>query len=436
VRYPGSQANEGEPVDLAPNKPASRDTSRRLPADTLLSQPYWLREEGTVGMYRVDDQSLIGRPENPPVYPIQQVFEVGGQTLTLDDEPLQITGDPVKGEIRRSVKVIPPVSLNFVRDLELLAPGSARSVTVEVTAARPGANGALKLEAPEGWQVTPAEQPFSLKDTGESARFNFTVTAPSQTGSARILATAEIGGAKYHYHRIEIAHDHIPAQLLLPPARLKALSIDLAIAGRRVGYLPGAGDTVAESIERMGFAVTPLTGADLNADKLKGLDAVVIGIRAFNTRTDLAPHLSALFAYVEGGGNVIVQYNTPNGLLTPRLAPYDLKLSRDRVTDENAPMTLLVPDHPAFTTPNRITPADFQGWVQERGLNFPNEWDEHFTPLLACNDPGESPLKGGLLVARHGRGYFIYTGLSWFRQLPEGVPGAYRLFANLISLGK
>jgi hypothetical protein len=162
----------------------------------------------------------------------------------------------------------------------------------------------------------------------------------------------------------------------------------------------------------------------------------VIGIRAFNTRADLSQNLSGLFAYVEGGGNVIVQYNTSDGLQNTRLAPYELKLSHDRVTDETAPVTLLVPDHPAFTAPNRIVPSDFDGWVQERGLYFASEWDDHFTPLLACNDPGEPPKTGSLLVAHYGRGYFVYTGLSWFRELPEGVPGAYRLFANLISLGK
>ena len=163
---------------------------------------------------------------------------------------------------------------------------------------------------------------------------------------------------------------------------------------------------------------------------------MVIGIRAFNTRTDLGPQMTNLFAYVEAGGNVIVQYNRPNGLQTDKLAPYSLRLSGDRVTDENAPMTFLAPDHPALNTPNKITSADFEGWVQERGMYFPNQWDEHFTPILACNDPGEAPLKGGLLVAQYGKGYFVYTGLAFFRQLPAGVPGAYRLFANLVSLGK
>jgi hypothetical protein len=186
----------------------------------------------------------------------------------------------------------------------------------------------------------------------------------------------------------------------------------------------------------MGYHVTPLTGADLTADRLHGLDAVVIGVRAFNVRTDLADRMPALFAYVEGGGNVIEQYNRPEGLKTDKLAPYDLTLSALRVTDEHAPVTLLAPDHPALNTPNKITPADFDGWVQERGIYYPSQWDEHFTPILAAGDPGEEPLKGGLLVARYGKGYFVYTGLVWFRQLPAGVPGAYRLFANLVSLGK
>jgi hypothetical protein len=163
---------------------------------------------------------------------------------------------------------------------------------------------------------------------------------------------------------------------------------------------------------------------------------VVIGIRAFNTRTDLAERLPALFAYVEAGGNVIAQYNTLDGLGANWLAPFRLRISRDRVTDENAPVTFLAPDHPSLTTPNHITKADFDGWVQERGLYFPDQWDERFTAILASGDPGETPLRGGLLVARHGKGYFVYTGLAWFRQLPEGVPGAYRLFANLLSLGK
>jgi hypothetical protein len=192
---------------------------------------------------------------------------------------------------------------------------------------------------------------------------------------------------------------------------------------------------------QMGYTVTPIAGDDLTPDKLSKYDAIVIGIRAFNTRTDLTPdHLHALFDYVQNGGTVVDQYNTPNGLKTQQLAPFMLRLSgnlpANRVTNENAPVTLLVPDHPAFTTPNTITDGDFAGWVQERGLNFPSEWGPEFIPLLACSDKNEAPLKSGLLVAHAGKGYYVYTGLSLFRQLPAGVPGAYRLMANLVSLGK
>jgi hypothetical protein len=184
-----------------------------------------------------------------------------------------------------------------------------------------------------------------------------------------------------------------------------------------------------------------LTDADLTASGLQGLDAVVLGVRALNVRTDLPPHLPALWAYVQNGGTVVEQYNTPRGLVTPQIAPYPIALSDNlpnhRVTDEKSPVTLLAPDHPALNTPNKIGPADFDGWVQERGLNFPDTWDqEHFTALLACSDKGEAPLTSGLLVAHYGQGYFVYTGLSFFRELPAGVPGAYRLFANLVSLGR
>ena len=226
-------------------------------------------------------------------------------------------------------------------------------------------------------------------------------------------------------------------QLLQPPARIKVVSLALVIRGKKVGYVPGAGDSVADAIREMGYDVTPLGGDDLTTNRLKDFDAVVIGVRAFNVRTDLVARLPALFAYAEAGGNVIEQYNRPGrDLKTDQLAPYRLRLSNERVTDETAPVTFLAPNHPVLNTPNKITSADFDGWIQERGIYYPNEWDERFTPILACGDPGETPLKGGLLAAPYGKGHFVYTGLVFFRELPDGVPGAYRLFANLVSLGK
>jgi LmbE family N-acetylglucosaminyl deacetylase len=440
VRYAGLGREVKTGEDLGVGVSAVSVTNRTLPKDAPLSEPYWLREDGTPGMFRVDDPSLIGLPESPPPIPVESTFSVGGQTLVVSGEASFVASDPVKGEVRLRPDVIPPVSVSFGSAVQLFAPGSERSIAVDIVSARPDAAGVLRLEAPAGWRVVPDGQDFHLRAVGARARLTFSVAAPAAPQSATITARADIGRSHYGNERISITYPHIPPQLLQPPARLRAVSLDLGIRGRAVGYLPGAGDSTAASLEQMGYVVTPLAGADLTADKLKGLDAVVIGVRAFGTRTDLVPQLPALFAYVDAGGTVVEQYNTPSSPQA-QLAPYELKLSRDlphfRVTDENSAVTLLVPDHPVFVSPNRIGPADFSGWVQERGLDFASEWDAgHFTALIACSDAGEAPLKGGLLVARYGRGYFVYTGLSFFRQLPAGVPGAYRLFANLVSLGK
>jgi LmbE family N-acetylglucosaminyl deacetylase len=432
VSYPLTGRSVDQPIDLTAGRPATRDVEQTLPADSPLGQPYWLREEHSVGLFKVNP-ALIGQPENLPAFPVEHRFQVGGQTVEIADVPVQAAE---QGQPARRLDVIAPVALRPLSEVRLFAPGTERQVDVEITAARDGAAGTLALRATDGWTVTPESQPFRLATAGDRARLSFAVKAPSGPATATITAEARVGDRTWNTGRVVIRHEHIPVQLLQPPARLKVLTLDLAIKGRRVGYIPGAGDSVAEGLEEMGYEVTRLAGADLTPEKLAGLDAVVIGVRAYNVRDDLAAHLPALFAYVEGGGTVVAQYNRPNGLKTNRLAPYDLRLSDARVTDENAPVTFLAPDHPALTTPNRIVASDMEGWVQERGIYFPTQWDAHFTPILASGDPGEAPLKGGLLVAKHGRGHFVYTGLVFFRQLPAGVPGAYRLFANLVSLGK
>jgi hypothetical protein len=415
----------------------NHSVAQTLPENTPLSQPYWLREDSTTGMFRVADAKLIGQPENPATFPVEYIFRIGDQTLVVPNEPVKVGTESGTFEARRTLKVVAPVSLRCENEVALFTPDSSREVNVEVVAVRAGVKGELSLDAPAGWKITPAKQPFNLASAGQREKFSFKVSAPKQAAAAQITARAKIGDATYDNQRIEISYPHIPAQLLQPPARIKAVTLDLAIRGKRVGYVPGAGDSVADALKQMGYEVTTLTGADLTTNRLKDFDAVVIGIRAFNVRNDLVSHLPELFAFVESGGNVIEQYNRPgNDLKTDKVAPYSLRLSGERVTDENAPMKFLAPDHPALNVPNKITSADFDGWVQERGVYFPNQWDEHFTPILACADAGEEPKSGALLIAQYGKGYFVYTGLDFFRELPAGVPGAYRLFANLVSLGK
>ena len=198
----------------------------------------------------------------------------------------------------------------------------------------------------------------------------------------------------------------------------------------------GAGDEVPASLSQIGYNVILLNNNDLTADNLKKYDAVVIGVRAYNTNEYLKFGQASLLDYVKNGGTVVVQYNVSSRLVTDKLGPYPLKLSAGRVSVEDAPITLLKPDHPVLNTPNKITAKDFEGWVQERGLYFPSQWDPQYEPILSAHDAGEPALAGGLLVAKYGKGYYVYTGYSWFRQLPAGVPGAYRLFTNLISIGK
>jgi LmbE family N-acetylglucosaminyl deacetylase len=441
VRYPASKDAEKIDRTLAPGQAFTREATITLPARTAISQPYWLREEASAGLFRVDESKLIGQPENPPAFPVEFVFSVGGQTLVVATEPVQIVANAPVAQQRRKLAVIPPVSLGFPYEVELFTPGSAKTTVVDVTAARADSSGVVRLNGPAGWKISPATQPFKLAKVGDKTRVTFTVTAPAQAASGTVAASAEIGGATYGTGRVVFNYPHLPVQLLQPPARLKVAAFDFAIRGKNVGYLPGAGDSTAENLEQLGYTVKTLTGADLTPEKLSGLDAVVLGVRAFNERRDLADNLPGLFAWVEAGGTVIAQYNRPSNNLRGPLAPYALSIAGAapglRVTDETAPVTFIAPEHAALNVPNKITAADFNGWVQERGAYFPSTWDtERFTPLLAMSDPGEKQPDSSVLIAPHGKGYYVYTGVAFFRQLPAGVPGAYRLFANLVSLGK
>jgi hypothetical protein len=264
----------------------------------------------------------------------------------------------------------------------------------------------------------------------------FSIKPPNQNNEGTLRAIASIDGRDYSLERVRISYPHIGVQTLMPPAQAKLVRADIRKEGEHIGYIPGAGDDVPESLRQIGYSVKMLSESEITAKNLAQFSAVVLGIRAYNTQDRISTWLPELFDYVKNGGLAIAQYNTTADLKTNHLGPYPLEISRDRVTDENAQVRVLAPDNPLMNAPNKITPKDFEGWVQERGLYFPNKWDAAWIPILSCNDPKEKPLDGGLLVTKSGKGVFIYTSYSWFRQLPAGVPGAYRLFANMLSLGK
>jgi len=436
IRFPLSGDSMKIDAALPSNELVTRDLSCKIPENTPYSQPYWLRKSGTLGAFAVDDQTLVGLPENPPDLPVEIVLQINGQELRYIVDTKYRMVDPVAGELRRPLVIEPPVFAKVVNSVLVFATNQPKSVGVHVTAATGPVKGELKLAVPQRWGVYPASIPIDLKAADAETVATFTVKPPEQNSEGTLRAVVSIDGRDYSLGRVRISYPHIGVHTLMPPAEARLVRADIREKGERIGYIPGAGDDVPESLQQIGYSVKILSESDITAENLKQFSAVVLGVRAYNTQERIANWLPELFAYVKAGGVAVAQYNTLAELKTDQLGPYPLEISRDRVTDENAEVRILAPDHPLMTTPNKITSKDFEGWVQERGLYFPKKWDPAWTAILSSNDSKEKPLDGGLLVAKSGKGFFIYTSYSWFRQLPAGVPGAYRLVANMLSLGK
>ena len=436
VRFPNTGESNKIDATLPSNELVTKDLSCRIPDDAPYSQPYWLRKPRTLGTFTVDDQKLIGLPENPPALPVEIVLQVNGQELRYIVDTQYRTADAVAGELPRPLVITPPAFVNVLDSVIVFPTNQPKPVSVRVTAATGPVKGELKLATPQGWEVSPASIPVDLKAANSEMVATFSVKPPNQNSEGTLRAIVSIDGRDYSLERVRISYPHIGVQTLMPPAEVKLVRADIHKKGEHIGYIPGAGDDVPESLRQIGYSVKILSEPEITAKNLTQFSAVVLGIRAYNTQDRISNWLPELFAYVKNGGLAIAQYNTLADLKTNQLGPYPLEISRDRVTDENAQVRVLAPNHPLMKVPNKITPKDFDGWVQERGLYFPNKWDPAWTPILSCNDPKEKPLDGGLLVVKSGKGFFIYTSYSWFRQLPAGVPGAYRLFANMLSLEK
>ena len=436
VQFPNTGDSMKIDAALPVNELLTKDLSCKIPDNTPYSQPYWLRKHGTLGAFAVDDQKLIGLPENPPAVPIAIVLQVNGQDLRYLLDTKYRTVDPVAGEVRRRVVIAPPAYVNLADTVFVFPTNEPKPVTAHITAATGPVKGELKLAVPQTWEVSPASVPIDLKAADAETVATFTVKPPNQNSEGTLRAIVSIDGRDYSLERVRISYPHIGVQTLMPPAEARLVRADVRKKGDRIGYIPGAGDDVPESLRQIGYSVKILSEPEITAENLAQFSAVVLGIRAYNTQEAISNWFPEVFDYVKNGGVVIAQYNTLADLKTNQFGPYLLEISRDRVTDENAEVRILAPNHPLMTSPNKITSKDFEGWVQERGLYFSNKWDPAWTPVLSCNDPKEKPLDGGLLVAKSGKGFFIYTSYSWFRQLPAGVPGAYRLFANMLSLGK
>ncbi len=421
---------------LVENKKFATTINLVLPKNMEYATPYWLKEEATLGMYRVSDQLLRGHPENAPAITSEVGMEMGGEVVTFSVPVVFKKNDPVKGEVYEPISISPPVMANISGKVLVFGDETAKTVEVRVIAAKNNVEGALGLTIPKGWSVSPETQSFSLSQKGEEKIYSFQVTPPAKKSEGLLTVKLDYEGRVYNKGVTTISYDHIPKQKIYPVSEVRLIKLDLNKKGSLIGYIEGAGDAIPENLAQIGYRVDRLEKDRVTAENLSQYDAIILGVRAFNTVDWLAYKNEELFKYAEKGGTVIVQYNTSHRLVTKKIAPYDIQLSRDRVAVEEAPVEIIAQEHEVIKGPNKITLADFDDWAQERGLYFPNKWSGAFTPILSSHDPGETPKEGGLLIAKHGAGYYVYSGYSWFRNLPAGVPGAYRLFVNLISLGK
>lgn len=409
------------------------------------SQPYWLREQMKEGMYTVSDPALIGQPDITPAFTADFLLELEGIQLKYA-QPVQYKHtDPVRGELLQPLFVVPAVTVFSNPDLLLFPKGKEqkKTISVQLNANRKlDASATAMVRSSTGSLALPAT-PIQLQKNGSKTfLFNVDPSTPGGKESEGLQSFVQLkeGASQQEafLSMTSINYEHIPTIRYFYNDHVNTLRIDLKTVGKRIGYITGAGDKVPQALEEMGYEVVLMGEKELLRNNLQQYDAIITGIRAYNTNEWLQPAHDKLMQYVKNGGNLIVQYNTSSqvGPLRARIGPYDFDITRNRVTNEAAPVTLLAPQHPVLNYPNKITGEDFKGWVQERSIYHASTTDTSFQKVLGMSDPGESSDNGSLLVAKAGQGYFTYTGLVFFRQLPAGVPGAYRLLANLIALNQ
>ena len=398
-----------------------------------ITQPYWLGKKHPIGHYEIDSLSHLGYPELPA--PVAGVFRIffGSQFIDVTRPLTYKYTDPVKGEIYQPLVVAPPVTATMTEKSFVFTNNTPKKIAVQLKGFKADVKGELVPHVPSGWTVSPAKVDFGLTRKGEEQNVEFTVTPGGEISGGDLSLDVNVAGKTYHQGLKVVGYDHIPQQTLFPFAEARLARADLKFAGRKIGYIAGAGDLIPESLTQIGYQVTRLTEKQVINEDLSGYDAIITGVRMYNINEQAGLMQPKLMSYVKDGGTLLVQYNVNGPLKITELGPYPFKLTRDRVTEEDAKVTFLAPDNPVLNFPNKITVRDFDGWIQELGLYFAGDIDAHYTAVLGMHDTDENSSNGSLLVADYGKGRYVYTSLAFFRELPAGVPGAYRLFVNLIS---
>lgn len=431
-----SQTDTLPHLQLNDNELYSFKHKEKLSASLPYSNPYWLNEAHTPGMYTVNQQLLIGLPENESATNVVFDMDVQNLNLKVTRKLVYKNTDPVKGEVYRPFEVLPPATVNITEKVFVFSDDKPKTIQLTLKANESNINGQLDLKAPTGWNISIKTPEFKLVNKGDEAILEATVSPGTNSSNGEITAQLLISGKQFNKSIQRIEYDHIPYQFILSDAKAKLVQIDLKKTGSNIGYIPGAGDDLPACLKQIGYTVTILTDELIAKEDLSKYNAIVTGIRAYNTNERLPIYYPKLMEYVNKGGNLVVQYNT-NGRgepITTKIGPYPFTISRDRVTDEQAEITITNPKHVAITSPNTITSKDFEGWIQERGIYFATDWDKNYESIFSMHDRNEKASEGSLIISKYGKGNFVYSGLVFFRELPAGIPGAYRLFANLLSL--
>ena len=435
------QVRKIDALPMVYNELSHRELTWTAPADAAYSQPFWLRNPPVGNTYDIRDQELVGVPDSPPELVVAMSFDFGDASVMLKRPVRYRYVDPTEGELTRAVVLVPEFAVNLAEPVDVFPSEAAKRIEVTVKANTAEMNGEVRLDLPPKWRAEPASHPFRLAQSGDEQTVAFSVTPPRDDSQARLRAVAHVDGKEISWGETVIAFPHIPTQTLFPQADATLERVDVKLTAHKIGYVMGAGDEMPDMLRQLGCEVTLLSGRDLAEGDLAGFDAIVTGVRAYNVRADLRANQRRLLDYVQRGGTMIVQYNVAEGGPfggrhtgeLDHIGPYPLKIDRPRVSVEEAPVKFTNPDSPLLVWPNHITERDFEGWIQERGLYFASEWDKHYQPIVETHDPGEKPQEGATLYTRYGKGVYIFTAFSWFRELPAGVPGAYRIFANLLS---
>jgi hypothetical protein len=420
---------------LQTNELFTFDRKNLIPTTQEVSQPYWLTKKKSNNNFQSTSPDLT-QADHGAVLNANFDLLINDRTIQLTTPVLYRWRDRVKGELYRDVEIRPKVVINPYDKIFLFANADQKEIKIDLKSFRDNTKGTLDLSTNNGWIVTPSKIDFEIEKKYGIEEVEIKVQPGNRSTESVLLLTAKVNNKNYNQSLTELDYDHIPNQSVLFPAEIKLVKVNTDKVVSKIGYIEGAGDDIVEVLQILGYEVDILDEERINQNNLSVYDAIITGVRAYNTNEYLKFSNAKLLDYVKNGGRLVVQYNVAFGLVTANIGPYEFKISRDRVTDEYSTATILDERHEILNYPNIITKNDFKDWVQERGLYFANEWDSYYEPIISWNDAGEDAKNGALIYSKYGEGDFIYTGISFFRQLPAGVPGAIRLFVNLISAEK